>query len=126
MLAQVAANWGYLGDALVRWQQVGEVAPLSRAYRLFRGLGLHHLYVGPARPLVAGVLTRKVPPPALRPLPTPSFPPRTVTPLRAHMRTRTLGRLGCEGWKIGSGFCAAPPTGNVNLGPDFGSRTCRQ
>ncbi len=36
------------------------LAPLARAYRLFRGLGLHHLFVGPSRPLVSGLLTRKV------------------------------------------------------------------
>jgi hypothetical protein len=40
--------------------QVCGPAPLARAYRLFRGLGLHHLFVGPARPMVAGLLTRKV------------------------------------------------------------------
>lgn len=35
-------------------------ASLSRAYRLFRTMGLHTLYVGQAKPLVMGVITRKV------------------------------------------------------------------
>ena len=35
-------------------------ASLARAYRLFRTMGLHHLYVGPARPQVIGLLSRKV------------------------------------------------------------------
>lgn len=35
-------------------------ASLARAYRLFRTMGLHHLYVGPPRPQVIGLLTRKV------------------------------------------------------------------
>lgn len=35
-------------------------ASLSRAYRLFRTLGLHTLYVGQVKPLVMGVITRKV------------------------------------------------------------------
>ena len=35
-------------------------ASLSRAYRLFRTMGLHHLFVGPPKPPVIGVLTRKV------------------------------------------------------------------
>ena len=34
-------------------------ASLARAYRLFRTMGLHHLYVGPPKPLVLGVITRK-------------------------------------------------------------------
>ncbi|KAK9843640.1 hypothetical protein WJX81_000756 [Elliptochloris bilobata] len=34
-------------------------ASLARAYRLFRTMGLHHLYVGPPKPLVMGVITRK-------------------------------------------------------------------
>ncbi|KAK9864292.1 hypothetical protein WJX84_001598 [Apatococcus fuscideae] len=34
-------------------------ASLSRAYRLFRTMGLHTLYVGQAKPLVMGVITRK-------------------------------------------------------------------
>lgn len=36
-------------------------ASLARTYRLFRTLGLHHLFVGPARPRVIGLVTRKVP-----------------------------------------------------------------
>ena len=36
-------------------------ASLARAYRLFRTMGLHHLYVGPPKPRVIGLLTRKVP-----------------------------------------------------------------
>ena len=35
-------------------------ASLARAYRLFRTMGLHHLYVGPPKPQVIGLLTRKV------------------------------------------------------------------
>ena len=35
-------------------------ASLARAYRLFRTMGLHHLYVGPPKPRVIGLLTRKV------------------------------------------------------------------
>ena len=35
-------------------------ASLARAYRLFRTMGLHHLYVGPPKPPIIGVLTRKV------------------------------------------------------------------
>lgn len=35
-------------------------ASLARTYRLFRTLGLHHLFVGPARPRVIGLVTRKV------------------------------------------------------------------
>lgn len=35
-------------------------ASLARTYRLFRTLGLHHLFVGPARPRVIGLITRKV------------------------------------------------------------------
>jgi chloride channel 7 len=34
-------------------------ARLSRAYRLFRTMGLRHMYVMPSRPRVVGVLTRK-------------------------------------------------------------------
>ncbi|CAL5218914.1 g660 [Coccomyxa viridis] len=34
-------------------------ASLARAYRLFRTMGLHHLYVGPPKPQVIGLLTRK-------------------------------------------------------------------
>ena len=34
-------------------------ASLARAYRLFRTMGLHHMFVGPAKPLVIGVITRK-------------------------------------------------------------------
>ncbi|KAK9808763.1 hypothetical protein WJX72_003174 [[Myrmecia] bisecta] len=34
-------------------------ASLARAYRLFRTMGLHHMYVGPAKPQVVGVITRK-------------------------------------------------------------------
>ena len=37
-------------------------ASLARAYRLFRTMGLHHLYVGPPKPQVIGLLTRKVHP----------------------------------------------------------------
>ena len=36
-------------------------ASLARAYRLFRTMGLHHLFVGPPKPPIIGVLTRKVP-----------------------------------------------------------------
>lgn len=32
---------------------------MSRAYRLFRAMGLRHLFVIPAEPKVIGVLTRK-------------------------------------------------------------------
>ena len=35
-------------------------ASLARAYRLFRTMGLHHLLIGPARPPVMGIITRKV------------------------------------------------------------------
>ena len=35
-------------------------ASLSRAYRLFRTMGLHHLVVIPPKPMVMGVITRKV------------------------------------------------------------------
>ena len=35
-------------------------ASLARAYRLFRTMGLHHLYVGPSKPQVIGLLSRKV------------------------------------------------------------------
>lgn len=35
-------------------------ASVSRAYRLFRTMGLHHLFVGPSKPMVTGMLTRKV------------------------------------------------------------------
>jgi chloride channel 7 len=35
-------------------------ASLSRSYRLFRTMGLHHLFVGPSKPKVIGLLTRKV------------------------------------------------------------------
>jgi len=35
-------------------------ASLSRAYRLFRTMGLHHVFVGPPKPMVMGVITRKV------------------------------------------------------------------
>ncbi|XRB20074.1 chloride channel protein [Pseudoscourfieldia marina] len=34
-------------------------APLSRAYRLFRTMGLRHLYVTEKKPVIVGVLTRK-------------------------------------------------------------------
>ena len=34
-------------------------ASLSRAHRLFRTMGLHSAYVGPPRPHVVGLLTRK-------------------------------------------------------------------
>ncbi|DBA70944.1 TPA: hypothetical protein ACH3X2_011387 [Trebouxia sp. C0005] len=34
-------------------------ASLSRAYRLFRTMGLHHVFVGPPKPMVMGVITRK-------------------------------------------------------------------
>ena len=34
-------------------------ARVSRAYRIFRTMGLRHLYVTPDRPLVVGVMTRK-------------------------------------------------------------------
>ena len=33
---------------------------MARAYRLFRTMGLHHLLVGPSKPPVLGILTRKV------------------------------------------------------------------
>ena len=35
-------------------------ASLARAYRLFRTMGLHHLLVGPAKPQIMGIITRKV------------------------------------------------------------------
>ena len=35
-------------------------ASLSRSYRLFRTMGLHHVFVGPPKPMVMGVITRKV------------------------------------------------------------------
>lgn len=35
-------------------------ASLARAYRLFRTMGLHHLLIGPAKPPVMGIITRKV------------------------------------------------------------------
>lgn len=35
-------------------------ASLSRTYRLFRTMGLHHVFVGPPKPMVMGVITRKV------------------------------------------------------------------
>ena len=35
-------------------------ASLARAYRLFRTMGLHHLFVGTPKPQVIGVITRKV------------------------------------------------------------------
>ena len=35
-------------------------ASLARAYRLFRTMGLHHLFVGPPRPCIMGLITRKV------------------------------------------------------------------
>lgn len=35
-------------------------ASLARTYRLFRTMGLHHLMVGPAKPHVMGIITRKV------------------------------------------------------------------
>lgn len=34
-------------------------ASLSRAYRLFRTMGLRHLFVGPPQPKVVGIITRK-------------------------------------------------------------------
>jgi chloride channel 7 len=34
-------------------------ARLSRAYRLFRTMGLRHMYVTPSKPMVVGVVTRK-------------------------------------------------------------------
>ena len=34
-------------------------ARLSRAYRLFRTMGLRHLYVTPSKPQIVGVVTRK-------------------------------------------------------------------
>lgn len=34
-------------------------ASLSRAYRLFRTMGLHHMVVIPPKPMVMGVITRK-------------------------------------------------------------------
>ncbi|KAL3138646.1 hypothetical protein ABBQ32_006406 [Trebouxia sp. C0010 RCD-2024] len=34
-------------------------ASLSRTYRLFRTMGLHHVFVGPPKPMVMGVITRK-------------------------------------------------------------------
>ena len=43
-------------------------ASLARAYRLFRTMGLHHLYVGPSKPQVIGLLSRKVLTPAPGPL----------------------------------------------------------
>lgn len=35
-------------------------ASMARAYRLFRTLGLHHMFVGSPKPPVIGMLTRKV------------------------------------------------------------------
>lgn len=35
-------------------------ASLARTYRIFRTMGLHHLFVGPAKPRVIGMVTRKV------------------------------------------------------------------
>ena len=35
-------------------------ASLARAYRLFRTMGLHHVFVGSPVPQVTGILTRKV------------------------------------------------------------------
>jgi chloride channel 7 len=34
-------------------------ARLSRAYRLFRAMGLRHMYITPSRPQIVGVVTRK-------------------------------------------------------------------
>ena len=34
-------------------------ARLSRAYRLFRTMGLRHMYITPSKPQVVGVVTRK-------------------------------------------------------------------
>lgn len=34
-------------------------ARLSRAYRLFRTMGLRHMYITPEKPMVVGVVTRK-------------------------------------------------------------------
>lgn len=34
-------------------------APLSHAYRIFRTLGLRHLYVTPPKPTIVGIMTRK-------------------------------------------------------------------
>ncbi|KAL4855536.1 Chloride channel protein A [Chlorella vulgaris] len=38
---------------------VNEDSSLGRGYRLFRTMGLRHMFVGPPHPLVAGMLTRK-------------------------------------------------------------------
>ena len=46
-------------------------ASLARTYRLFRTLGLHHLFVGPAKPRVIGLVTRKVPAPPRLGIPLP-------------------------------------------------------
>jgi hypothetical protein len=35
-------------------------ASLARAYRLFRTMGLHHMFVGAPKPQVLGIITRKV------------------------------------------------------------------
>ena len=45
---------------MVAVTQVHSNASLSRTYRLFRTMGLHHLFVGPAKPRVSGLVTRKV------------------------------------------------------------------
>jgi chloride channel 7 len=37
-------------------------ASMARAYRLFRTMGLHHMFVGPPKPQAIGILTRKVNP----------------------------------------------------------------
>jgi chloride channel 7 len=38
---------------------INEQASLSRAYRLFRTMGLRHMFVGPTYPRVRGIITRK-------------------------------------------------------------------
>ena len=55
-------------------------ASLARAYRLFRTMGLHHLLIGPARPPVIGIITRKVP--------------------HIHLPTLPLSSRGCDRWNV--------------------------
>ncbi len=62
-------------------------ASLARAYRLFRTMGLHHLYIGPPKPLVLGVITRKARP-ALHALGYRARPPLCLT--RAAAQTPRL------------------------------------
>ena len=88
-------------------------ASLARTYRLFRTLGLHHLFVGSARPRVIGLVTRKVRTRArylycTRPHTPPGEPTASSAPWACTTCSSAPRELASSAWSLGS--CAARPS----------------